>query len=119
MSKYKSKKIEIDGIRFDSKSEAQYYVDNKSIIELCQPSFVLQKWFEKNWKKYRPIHYIWDFLLKDWTVIDVKWLPTEWAKLKRKLFDYLYPNTTLRRVVKYKGERVDYDYNEKRKKSKK
>lgn len=107
MSKYKSRRVTIDWIKFDSKLEAAYYVylkdqelfGNVKLLKL-QPSYELQPafkcWF---WEKIRRISYIWDFLIedKDWetVVVDIKWLPTETALLKRKMFKYKYPNIKL------------------------
>jgi len=60
MSKYKSKKIEIDSIKFDSKDEANYYLylkDKKAKGEIrdfgLQQKFELIPKFEKGGKKYR------------------------------------------------------------------
>jgi hypothetical protein len=114
-----SKKITIDWINFDSLLESKYYEENKSQIKRCHPRFILQNSFKKYWKKIRLVYYEADFELKDWTIIDVKWYPTETAKLKKKLFDFAYPDTTLLRVVKYKWEWIDYDDNQKRKKKNK
>ena len=118
MNKYLNKKVVVDWIVFDSKQEASFYRENKNKIKAVHPSYLLQKKFKKYWKTIRSIYYIADFELLDWTVIDVKWMPTETAKLKKKLFDYMYPEKTLLRVVKYKWERVNYESNEKRKKLK-
>lgn len=68
MNKYYNKPTVIDGIKFDSKKEAQHYMELKllqrageiSNLEL-QPRFLLQEGFKKNGKTYRKIEYIADF----------------------------------------------------------
>lgn len=69
-SKYKSEKITIDGIKFDSKDEGKYYEYLKkkkakgeiSNFEL-QPKYELIAKFEKFGKKYRATTYTPDFLI--------------------------------------------------------
>ena len=48
-------------------------------------------------------------------VIDIKGMATPLAKMKRKMFMYKYPYIELQRLVRYKGEWIDYFENEKRK----
>lgn len=127
MSLYnKTKKVVFDDITFDSKMEYEYYkylLQQKElwIIErfTFHESFILIPWFEKLWKKNRPITYESDFVIYhlDWhkEVIDIKWFATEKAIMKRKIFDYIYREIPQRRIVKYNNQRVDYDDNEKRK----
>ena len=120
-SKYNANKTVVDGIKFDSRSEADYYMylklNDKEHVR--QPKYVLQEWFIANdGTKIQPINYIGDFAY-DNVVVDVKGLPTEWAKLKRKLFLYKYPELKLKWLVKFKWEWVDYFENEKRKKENK
>lgn len=117
-SKYGAVKTVVDGIKFDSKSEAEYYlylkVNDREHIR--QPKYLLQEKFIANdGSKIQEINYIADFAY-DNVVVDVKWLPTNEALMKRKLFMYKYPEFKLKRVVKYDGEWVDYFENEKRKK---
>ena len=111
MSKYKNKKIEIDGFTFDSKAEATYYQQlkwlkaNKSIKDFeLQPKFVLQESFKKNGVHHRAITYIADFkvinLDKSVEVIDIKGFPNDVFPLKRKLFEYKFPKLTLK-VLKF------------------
>ena len=105
MTKYKAKKVTVDNIHFDSKSEADYYsflkeLEKKGFISdiKLQPKFLLQPKFIKNNKKYRDMYYVADFSFEvkgQTIVIDVKGLPTETAKLKRKLFDYRYKEIKL------------------------
>lgn len=105
MSKYNNIITEVDGHRFDSRKEADFYVclkNDKTVksIEL-QPSFLLQEKFTHpiTKKKYRAIIYRADFLVEYVTgvkeIIDIKGMKTEAFKLKEKLFLYRYPDLTL------------------------
>lgn len=121
----KGKKTVIDGITFDSKTEAEYYEylksleRNKKIYRLrCHPVFILQEAFEQDGKKYRAIKYIADFAYWDDeeqmnVVVDVKGFAMEDARLKRKLFAYKYPWDKLVWVAKSdkysKTGWIDYD----------
>jgi len=102
-TKYKSKKVELDGHIFDSKIEARYYQqlkwleENKQILFfLLHPRYLLQEAFEKNGKKYRRIDYVADFEIHHLDggieVVDVKGMETEAFKIKRKLFEKKYPH---------------------------
>ncbi|KZN96474.1 hypothetical protein AZI98_08560 [Aeribacillus pallidus] len=115
-SKYKSKKVEVDGHVFDSKIEAKYYdqlkwlQNNKQILFFrLQPRYLLQEAFEKDGKSYRKIEYIADFEVHhlDGTieVVDVKGIETEAFKIKRKLFEKKYPHklSLITYVKKYGG----------------
>lgn len=102
-SKYKNKKTFVEGILFDSKKEAQKYVDLKKDPRVrsikLQPSYLLQEAFEKNRKKYRAIYYKADFEIEYWNgssaALDTKGFKTEVFKLKEKLFHYKYPHLKL------------------------
>jgi len=90
--KYNSVNIVINWVKFRSKLESNCYIYLKSnwyeIIEF-EPEFILQKKFETNWKKYRQIKYVSDFLIKmNWynLIIEIKWFETPVWKLKKKLF---------------------------------
>lgn len=111
-NKYNAKKTKIDGITFDSRLEAQRYQQLKifqdcrliSDLEL-QPVFELQPKFKKNGKTYRKIVYKADFKYFDnengkVIVEDVKGQKTEVYKLKKKLFEYKYPELELTEVTK-------------------
>lgn len=120
-----SKKTVIDGITFDGRTEAEYYeylkqleVDKKIHLIQCHPEFLLQKSFERYGQKYKAIRYIADFLCydsekKQMIVIDVKGYAMEDAKLKRKMFAYIYPAYKLvwvAKSLKYsKTGWIDYD----------
>ena len=98
--KYNNQKTEVDGHVFDSRREAERYIELKNdptVAELTlQPKFLLQESFYKNNHKYREINYISDFdiLYKDGRreVEDVKGFVTEVFKIKMKLADYKYPD---------------------------
>ena len=103
-AKYYSKKTVIDGITFDSKLEANRYSELKilekagiiSALQL-QPEFELIPAFTKNGKKYRSTKYIADFMYYDnqekkVKVEDAKGFETDVYKLKRKMFEYTYPD---------------------------
>lgn len=103
VSKYRAKKVEMDGIKFDSKLEAKYYLELKTMQEnerilffRIQPRYILQEPFEKNGKKYRKLEYVSDFEIHhvdgSIEVIDVKGFETEAFKIKKKLFENKYPH---------------------------
>jgi hypothetical protein len=115
-TKYKSKKVEIDGHVFDSKIEARYYEQlkwlqehNQILFFRLQPRYLLQEAFQKNGKTFRKIEYIADFevhhLDGSIEVIDVKGIETEAFRLKRKLFEKKYPHklSLVTYVKKYGG----------------
>ena len=99
--KYNNRKVEIDGHKFDSKLEAQYYeflkrkkATGKIKDFSLQPRYTLQETFKRDDKTYRSITYIADFevLHNDGStqVIDVKGMMTDVFKIKAKLFTKLY-----------------------------
>lgn len=108
MSKYRAKKTEIDGIKFDSKKEAKRYItlrelERKGNIEklMLQPRFLLQEGFRKNGKAYRKIEYVADFMYQQdgkLIVEDVKGIKTDVYKLKQKLFEKKYQDLTIKEI---------------------
>lgn len=108
--KYHNTKTVADGIKFDSKLEAERYAQLKILeragviraLEL-QPSFELLPSFRKNGKTWRRIVYKADFryiLCEDDRIIieDVKGstvVITDVFRLKQKLFEYKYPEYTI------------------------
>jgi len=104
-SKYHNKKIEINGITFDSKKEGNRYLELKLqeklglITELVlQPEFELQKAFKHNTGLCRAIKYIADFSYwKDGVKVieDTKGMKTDVYKLKKKMFLFKYPKLKL------------------------
>ena len=108
--KYHNKKTVTDGIKFDSKLEAERYAQLKILeragvirnLEL-QPSFELIPSFRKNGKTWRRTLYKADFryiLAEDdsYIIEDVKGstaVITGVFRLKQKLFEYKYPEYTI------------------------
>ena len=112
MNKYHNKKIKIDGIEFDSILEAKKYKELK-LLERAglikdlkrQVKFELQPKYIKNNKTIRAINYVADFVYfdveKDKTiVIDTKGFRTEIFKLKKKIFEYVYPDLEIKEIRK-------------------
>lgn len=113
-----------DGILFSSVLEMKYYRDyliplrEKGEIAniVLQPSYVIQdSYIRKDGKKILPIRYVADFdvLYSDGTFItvDVKGKATIDAKMKRKIFECVYPDKSLQWIgySKQDGGWVDYD----------
>ena len=97
-SKYWAENNVVDGIKFDSKVESDYYLYLKSLGKefTLQPKYILQdKFINNQGENISPIYYIADFAYDD-IVVDIKGMPTSEAKLKRKLFMKKYPNLKLK-----------------------
>lgn len=101
-NKYKNKKVEVDGITFDSKMESDYYLylkqlEKQGIVSefLMQKEYILLEGYVKSDKKIRPIKYKADFEVHyadgHIEVVDVKGFLTADFKLKKKLFEYRFP----------------------------
>ena len=113
--KYHNKKTVADGIKFDSKLEAERYAQLKILersgvirdLEL-QPEYELIPSFKKGGKTWRRTVYKADFryILADGDRIiieDVKGstaVITDVFRLKQKLFEYLYPELTIKIVTR-------------------
>lgn len=109
MSKYKNKKTIVDNIKFDSKAEANRYIELKlleksgkiSDLEL-QPKFELQeKYINNKGEKVRAITYKADFCYLEGNKIiveDVKGVETKEFKIKRKLFENKYRDIDFRLI---------------------
>lgn len=102
-SKYKNKKVTLDGHNFDSKMEARYYQQlvwlkqAKHIKSFkLQPRYLLQEAFEKDGVKYRKIEYVADFEIHNLDgsieIVDVKGAETKEFLIKKKLFHAKYPH---------------------------
>lgn len=112
------------GIPFDSKLEAQYYRDqllpriNRLEIDVeLQPKFTLLKGFTTmQGKKHLPITYSPDFKITyridaehpagHTVVVDTKGFEDQKFPIKRKMFDYFFPEIELqviKHVIKYGG----------------
>lgn len=104
LSKYRNKKVELDGIIFDSKAEAKFYSQLKLrerageiLFFRLQPRYRLMDPFEKDGVKHRAIDYVADFEIhhKDGSIetVDVKGAPlTQVFKIKEKLFNKKFPH---------------------------
>lgn len=123
-SKYGAKKIVIDGITFDSKDEGKYYeylkklkAQDKILNFELQPKYELQPSFKKYGKTHRAITYAPDFLIYHLDgseeLIDVKGTETQQGNMRRKMFDYKYPDlklTWVARSLKYSSTGwIEYD----------
>jgi hypothetical protein len=92
-SKYGNKKIELDGVKFDSKLELFCYQQFKSLgLEFdFQRTILLQEGFRFRGKAIRPITMIVDFVLHQdgqEIYIDTKGFATETSKLKYKMLKF-------------------------------
>ena len=106
--KYYNQKTKLNGINFDSKKEAKRYYELKMLeranliknLEL-QKTFELQsKYINKVGQHIRAITYVADFYYYDnekqeYVVEDTKGFKTEVYKIKKKLFEYKYPDLTI------------------------
>ena len=124
MSKYKNKKVVVDGVKFDSKHEAEYYLYLKRLKEEgkikdfgLQHKFELQPSFKKYGKTHRAITYTVDFAIYhnngDVEYVDVKGMETQQGIMRKKMFDYLFDEklTWVQRSIKYGDENgwINYD----------
>ena len=118
-----------DGIVFDSIMEMKFYrdvvlpqVESGEITHYeLQREYILQPAFRNGNKSVKPIVYVADYYLEyadgRVEVIDIKGCPDSVAKLKRKMFWYVYPNLTYRWICysQIDGNEenhgwVDYEY---------
>lgn len=117
MSKYNNKKVQVDMKVFDSVLEAKRYIqlallERAKVIKnlQLQVPFLLQEGFRKNEKIYRKIEYIADFVYEEngkTVVEDTKGVKTEVFKIKQKLFEYKYPNLSIKFVNK-RGLNIEF-----------
>jgi len=108
--KYRAVKTVVDGHTFDSKREAERYMELKLLVKAgliknldLQPSFPLQDGFTCKGKKYRPIIYKADFGYienGEYVVEDVKGMETDVFKLKRKMFIKKFGDACDFRIIK-------------------
>ena len=101
INKYHNKKVIIDGIKFDSQKEGNYYLKLKMLEKAgkirdlkLQFPFVLLETFKVDDRTYRKTKYIADFTYFDdkdkLHVIDVKGFRTKEYELKKKLMAWKY-----------------------------
>lgn len=110
MSKYGNKKIVVDGEKFDSQLEANRWYELKLLQRAKQIKdlrrqirFELQPSYKKNGKTIQSINYIADFVYYDinkkkFIVEDTKGYKTETYKLKKKIFEYKYPELEITEI---------------------
>ncbi|MEC0233564.1 DUF1064 domain-containing protein [Paenibacillus kribbensis] len=113
MNKYNAKKKVVDGIEFDSKTEAKRYaelnmLERGGVISglTLQPKFTPLDPFTKHGKKRRAITYKADFMYKEdgnTIVEDVKGFAARDFPLRRKLFDAKFPDLILRVITLKRG----------------
>lgn len=103
MSKYNSRKTSVDNIMFDSLAEASYYKRLKLLKKAgeikdfeLQPTYILQAAYKRGKRKVQPITYKADFLVTypdgRQEIIDVKGMKTAIYRMKKKMFEYRYPD---------------------------
>ena len=112
-NKYKNKKVSVNGKVFDSKKEAKRYLELIKLEQAglikdleTQKKFLLLDTFRKNGKTYKQISYYADFVYFDMyskkTIIEdvkaSKYFKTEVYKIKKKLFEFIYPNLTIKEI---------------------
>lgn len=105
-NKYGNRKVEMDGVVFDSVAERNRYVELKLLLAAgaisdleLQPRFELQPSFKREGKTVRRIEYVADFAYTEngqRVVEDVKGYETEKFQIKQKLFWFTYPDVELR-----------------------
>ena len=112
-SKYKNKKVTVNGKVFDSKKEAKRYCELVKLEQAglikdleTQKKFLLLDSFKKNGKTYKQISYYADFVYfdvysKKTIVEDVKAsknFKTDVYKIKKKLFEFIYKDLTIKEI---------------------
>lgn len=116
-SKYGARKMTADGHTFDSWLEFSRYLLLKQLQAegkisglTLQKRFELQPSFKKNGKTFRQIEYVADFAYLNAegkrVVEDVKGFRTETFMVKHKMFEYKYPDLTLRIIHGNKDART-------------
>ena len=108
MSKYGNKKVLSGGMKFDSKKEERRWQELLILQKAGeihnlkrQVKYELQPHYKKNGKTIRAINYIADFtyfLNGKLIVEDTKGYRTEVYKLKKKIFEYVYPDLEIKEV---------------------
>ena len=104
INKYKNKKVEHEGIKFDSEMEKDFYLyllkKYKKEDIIIQPSYtILESFRDKEDKLIRAITYKADFEVLG-VSYDVKGMILPVFLLTEKLFKYKYPEKTLKIICK-------------------
>lgn len=112
-----------DGIVFDSVLEMKYYrdvlcpkVESGEVTHYeLQKCYELQPKFSRNNKPVRAIEYVADFYIEyadgRYEVIDIKGCPDNVAKMKKKMFWYVYPDVNYSWItyIKKYGGWIEYE----------
>jgi hypothetical protein len=116
--KYRNVKTKVDGILFDSKMEADYYIYLKDLqangmiaaIEL-QPTYLLLPSFKKLGRTIRKTEYKADFLITyvdgSKLAVDVKGMTTQAFRIKEKLFHFNHPDLELVLITKHHDKWIE------------
>ena len=111
-NKFGNKIVYVDGMKFDSEFENQRWEDLKNMQRAKeiknlrrQVKFELQPSYIKNDKVIQPINYVADFVYYDinkrgFIIEDTKGYKTEIYKLKKKIFEYKYPDLEIKEIRK-------------------
>ena len=104
INKYKNKKVEFEGIKFDSEMEKDFYLyllkKYKKEDIIIQPSYtILESFRDKEGKLIRAITYKADFEVLG-VSYDVKGIVLPVFLLKEKLFKYKHPEKILKVICK-------------------
>lgn len=97
MNKYRNKRVNVDGINFDSKAEAAFYGELKLLEkggEISQLEVHKRFPVEINGQKaftYVCDFYYFDHLKREYIVADVKGVKTATYRLKKKIFELATP----------------------------
>lgn len=130
-SKYNAKKVMVDGIKFDSEMESNYYVYlkyQKKIGKIkdfeLQPEFILMDKFKKDGKNYMATKYKADFRVihndDSIEIVDVKGMITPVFAIKVKMFHSRYEEKlSLVTWSKIDGGWIDHDALKKARKARK
>ena len=110
----RAKKTTVNGIVFDSKTEADYYSDLIVRQDLgyitdldVQPEFEIMKPFQLRKRKIRGMKYTPDFYYKEGDqehIVEVKGFARADYLMRRKLFLYMYGDNYIFHEVKRKGK---------------
>ena len=119
MNKYNAKKVEIDGIVFNSRAEGRFYEHLLDLMhdgvvesfEMQKPYTLLDKFpYPKTGKTIRAIKYVPDFevIYTDGRVevVDVKGMQTDVFRMKCKLFMFRYQIPLV--LVKYNKKKKKF-----------
>lgn len=111
-NKYSNKKVIVDGEEFDSQLEADRWKELNLLQKANQIEdlrrqvrFNLQPRYKKKGKTIQEINYFADFVYYDlkkkhYVVEDTKGYRTEVYRLKKKIFEYKYPELEIREIGK-------------------